>query len=155
MGRMATTQGSGSQNIIGAIVLLAVAVILVGMMWDLVSSSPKVYRFFLGTRWSTEVVRPGDRLDLGDGRFRLLVGKDLAYKLLNPHESSPWCVVSYNGKPFIVVLSDKKGRRIDRLTTHTELVTLTPATGLGSIILRGLVDDTIVKLTEGWCPPSK
>lgn len=137
----------GNWNLLVGAIMCIVAVTIVVV----VASNPKIYRFF-GHRWSTAVVKPGDQLDLGDGKFRLIVGNALAYKLLTPGKSSSWCVSA--NKPFIMVLQDEWWRRVDRHYPAGR-DTWYPGTEVGYIILQGKVPDTVVELTEGMCSPRK
>lgn len=147
-----TTRGStqGSQNVIGAVVLVAIASILVGIVWALISSNPKIYRSIFGKRLATEVVKEGDRLDLGDGKFRLLVGKELNYRTLFPGE----VVCLKADKPYIQIFADQWGQKIPQPHLAGARTLLGETDPIG-VTLEGKVSNTTIEIRDGWCPPRR
>lgn len=116
----------------------------------LIFSSPKIYRSIFGKRLATEVVKEGDRLDLGDGKFRLLVGKELNYRILFPGE----VVCLKADKPYIQILADQWGQKIPQPHLAGARTLLGETDPIG-VTLEGKVSNTTIEIRDGWCPPRR
>lgn len=112
-------------------------------------SNPKIYRpifSIFGRRWGTEIVKEGDRLDLGGGKFRLMVGKTMNYRTLFPGD----VICLKVDKPYIQVLEDQWGRRVVQHHPAGARTLLGETTVVG-VGLEGKFPGTTLERQDGWC----